>query len=237
MKPVLKNILSVIVLIGGEAIIVAAFFLLRGDAPDNVFALNLIVSSFVYILLFADLLVPWRRIGDKSDSRLGSIGIRWMATIVYAIVAVAFMLVANLVFDWSFQLQVIVHCCFVFFMLLAFVGLMASSSRISSVYEEQTTARKGLDDIRRAAMRLSDTVSLNPALPSGYREKASEIESEIRFISPSASAEAADMENELARLLHDLDIEISNYGHNGDTIDSLFARSARVLSRRKNLRQ
>ena len=45
------------------------------------------------------------------------------------------------------------------------------------------------------------------------------------------------MENELARLLHDLDIEISNYGHNGDTIDSLFARSARVLSRRKNLRQ
>ena len=105
-----KKILSYIALLGGEAIIIiAAFILFRGNLSDNILVLNIVVSSIIYGLFFVDILVPWINLGDKSQKKIGSLGVRWFFTWFYAITAIAVIILGNSVYEWRFSLQIIIH--------------------------------------------------------------------------------------------------------------------------------
>ena len=65
-----KKIVSFIVLLGGEAIIIAAFILFRGSLAPDVLVLNIVVSSVIYGLFFLDILVPWINLNDKQGKKV-----------------------------------------------------------------------------------------------------------------------------------------------------------------------
>ena len=67
-----KKIVSFIVLLGGEAINIAAFILFRGSLAPDVLVLNIVVSSVIYGLFFLDILVPWINLNDKQGKKVGS---------------------------------------------------------------------------------------------------------------------------------------------------------------------
>ncbi|MDR2773672.1 MAG: hypothetical protein LBC19_02815, partial [Tannerella sp.] len=105
-----KNIFSWLLLLFGEAIIIAAFILFRGNTPDNIPVLNIAVGSLVYGLLFCNFRAPWIDLKDKSQKETGAIGISWFAVWFYAIAAVGVMLAANLAYELSFTVQLLIHC-------------------------------------------------------------------------------------------------------------------------------
>jgi hypothetical protein len=121
-----KKIISWLLLLFGEILIITAFILFRGDLADNILVLGIVVSSIIYGLFFVDILVPWIDFRDKSQRRVGSMGVRWFVTWLYAIVAIAVMIIANIIaLDWTFATQLIYSWRFAVPFVFGFVWCIA----------------------------------------------------------------------------------------------------------------
>ena len=140
-----KQILSWLLLLFGEAIIVAAFLLFRGGAADNVFVMNIIVTSIVYLLIFFGFRIPWDDTRDKSGRRIGALGISWFATGWYAIFAVAAM-VCGKVFLLAFTIQLIIHCSLLFLLLLGLLLSRHAADKVREVHRQQKENPDGVGD-------------------------------------------------------------------------------------------
>lgn len=230
-----KTILSRLAFLFGEAIIIASFFLWKGDIQNNIFVLNLIVSSIIYSLLFVDVLVPWIKLNDKSQRQVGSIGLRWIITWSYAIAAICVMLICNLAITTSFELQLIIHCCLTFFLILGFVGVLYSSSKVVEIYEQESTDRYGITEMKQVMISLKNTMTDNPPLPNSYIERINTLEENIRFISPSNNPEAPILEKQFIDTIKEITIAIPNHSINQEKIAFNLKKAEHIYQNRKSL--
>jgi hypothetical protein len=115
--------------------------------------LNIVVSTIIYGLFFIDILTTWINLGDKSQKKVGSLGLRWVFTWVYAILAIATMLVCNVAYDYSFSWQVIIHAILLFLLLFGIIGALTASDKVKEVYDKeeeikQSEYRKRIEQIK-----------------------------------------------------------------------------------------
>ena len=225
-----KTILSAVALIFGEAIIIAAFFLWKGEAPDNIFVLNLIVSSLIYCLFFVDVLVPWI---DKAGKRVGTLGLRWAVTWLYAALAIVAMLLFNLVFNAAFGLQLIIHCCLVFFAALGFIGVMHASGKVAEVHDGEVSDRKGMLEMKESVASLKESAAGHPGLSPECISMIDNIEQELRFISPCGTSEAVSLERQFSETIRDTAIALLEDPIDPEKILSALRRAERTLKKRK----
>ncbi|MDR2914118.1 MAG: hypothetical protein LBV74_04705 [Tannerella sp.] len=230
-----KKILSWIALLGGEAVIIAAFILFRGGLADNILVLNIVVSSLVYGLFFVDVLVPWIDLGDKSQKKVGSLGLRWFFTWMYAIAAIAVMLVANWAYEWSFTLQMIVHCVLLFLLVLGFIASFSASDKVQKVYQQETQNRSGINEMKTAMRNLKDKMSDADGLPESFTNRIDLLEEGLRFISPSNKEEAYGLENSFSKIVSDISFAISNYSMNEEAIESNLKKLEQINQNRKSV--
>lgn len=230
-----KKILSWIALLGGEAIIIAAFILFRGGLANNILILNIVVSSLIYELFFIDILIPWIDLSDKSQKKIGSLGVRWFFTWLYAIAAVSVMLVGNLSFEWSFSVQIISHCILLFFLVLGFVASITSSDKVKEVYSQETFNRNGILDMKKAVKNLKDKANILSDLPIIFINRINLLDDDLRFISPSNSNEAYELERTFIDTIDEITSEISNYTMNEEAIETNLKIVERVFQNRKNI--
>ncbi|MDR0939636.1 MAG: hypothetical protein LBN29_09890 [Mediterranea sp.] len=228
-----KKTLSGLALLGGEAIIIAVFILFGSDLPGKLLVLNIVVSSLIYVLLFMDVLVPWVDLGDKSGRKIGSLGIRWLLTGLYAFAAIAVMLMGNLFFDWTFEAQIIAHCILVFLLVLGFVASMSASDKVAEVYREEVRSRDGINAMKTAMRDLRDKMSETPDLPRSFGERVESLEERLRFVSPSNSQEAYDLESSFAKTVNDIARAISNFQMNEEAIGNNLNKLERIYQNRK----
>lgn len=229
-----KTILQWAAFVVGEAILVAAFFLWRGDAQTSVFALNLTVSTVIYFMSFVDILFPWLKTGDKSHRIFGSLGIRWFATGLYSVLAIAAMIVAGVVFDWNFEVQLIIQGVLLFLLLLGFVAVANSSDKVAKVFEEQEALKSGVLKIKDAVSKLLEE-SIATGLPEDVVSQVSDLNDEIRYISPSNNPEAAELEAQLLSAVSKIRSEISNYRLNEKNISEDLSAAKRICKKRKSV--
>lgn len=230
-----KKILSWIALIGGEAIIIAAFILFKGGLADNIFVLNIVVFSLIYGLFFVDVLVPWIDLTDKSQKKIGSLGLRWFFTWLYAIVAITAMLVGNLVFQWSFSFQIILHSILLFLLILGFVASITSSDKVKEVNRQETLNRSGILEMKNAMRNLKDKMNDLSSLPESFITRVNELEKSLRFISPSNSNEAYDLEHTFTNVIHEITFAISDYSMNEEKIENNLKKAERIYQNRKSI--
>ena len=230
-----KKILSFIALLGGEAIIIAAFLLFRGSLATDILVLNIVVSSVIYGLLFLDILVPWINLNDKQGKKVGSLGVRWLFTWLYAIAAIAVMLVGNLACEWSFALQIIIHCVLLFFLILGLVASLHSGDKVQEVYQQETFNRNGINEMKTAIRDLKDKMNDLPNLPEYFIRKINTLEDSLRFISPTENAEAHGLEQQFIRVINDIAFAISNYSMNEEAIGSNLKKAERIYQIRKSI--
>ena len=230
-----KKILSFIALLGGEAIIIAAFLLFRGSLATDILVLNIVVSSVIYGLLFLDILVPWINLNDKQGKKVGSLGVRWLFTWLYAIAAIAVMLVGNLACEWSFALQIIIHCVLLFFLILGLVASLHSGDKVQEVYQQETFNRNGINEMKTAIRDLKDKMNGLPNLPEYFIRKINTLEDSLRFISPTENAEAHGLEEQYIRVINDIAFAITNYSMNEEAIGSNLKKAERIYQSRKSI--
>ncbi len=231
----LKRILSIAAFLLGEAIIVAGFYLLGGGMPDGEFRLNLIVSTIIYCALFVDVLVPWISSRDKSQKSVGSIGVRWIVTWIYAICAIAIMLIARYAVEIPFKTQVIIHSALLLMLLLGFIAVLHSSDKVSETYSQEARCRRGLDEMKKAAAALKDAALTSGGVPSGCMAAITELEESLRYISPSNAPEAYTLEVQFAEVVKRITYAVSDYPLNKEKIESDLKRAGQIYQSLKSI--
>ncbi|MDD2285314.1 MAG: hypothetical protein PHQ11_07950 [Paludibacter sp.] len=230
-----KKILSFIALLGGEAIIIAAFILFRGSLATDILVLNVVVSSIIYGLFFLDIIVPWIDLNDKMGRKVGSLGVRWFFTWLYGITAIAVMLVGNLAYEWSFTLQIIIHCVLLFFLILGFVASLHSREKVQEVYQQETFNRNGINEMKMAMRGLKDKMIDSPNLPDYFIREINKLEDSLRFISPTENADAQGLEQQFISVINDIEFAISNFSMNEESIGRNLKKAVRIYQSRKNI--
>jgi hypothetical protein len=230
-----KNILSWLLLLFGEAIIIAAFILFGGNTPDNILVMNIVVSSLVYGLFFYNFRAPWIDLQDKSQKETGAIGISWFAVWFYAIAAVGVMLAANLAYELSFTVQLLIHCGLLFFLVLWLLLSRHSAGKVAEIYHEQTANRNGILAMRKAMLALKDKISDTAGLPDNFVQKVNSLEENLRFISPTENNEAHDLENSFVKTIESIRFALQNYSLNAEQIESNLKKCERLYQNRKNI--
>lgn len=229
----MKTILSRLALLVGEAIIIASFFLWRGDAPADIFALNLVVASIIYGMMFVDILVPWVDWADKAQRRVGSIGLRWFVTGSYSILALGVMIVCNWALAVSFELQLILHACLLFLLILGFVGVLHASDKVVDIHLQESAHRSGIAEMRQAMMRLKETLLDCPRLPAVYGERINDLEEGLRYISPCDNPEAHALEARFVEVINEIAIAVPNFSMNQEKIENALTRAEHIYRNRK----
>jgi hypothetical protein len=230
-----KKILSWLLLLFGEAIIVAAFIIFRGSSPDDIHVLNIVVSSFVYGLTFCNFRAPWIDLKDKTQKQVGKLGISWLVTDIYTIVSVGFMLIANLAYELAFPTQLLVHCGLLFFLFLWLLFSHYSADKVAEVYHEQTANHNGILEMKKAIIALKDKIIETKDLPNNFVQKVNSLEESLRFISPTENSEAHELENSFVKVIESIRFAIQDYSLNAEQIDNNLKKCERIYRNRKNI--
>ena len=227
-----KSILSWLLLLFGEAILITAFILFRGNTPNEILVLNMVVSTIVYVLLFLNFRAPWIDLKDKSQKQVGAIGISWFVAWSYAIAAVAVMLLAS---ELSFNIQLIIHCVLLFFLLLGIFLVHHASDKVKEVYQIETTNRNPIVEMKKAMQNLKDKISETADLPDAFIQRINALEEGLRFISPTENSEAEEMERAFIQITNELRFAISDFSMNEEQITNNLKKLERTYQNRKNI--
>jgi hypothetical protein len=230
-----KKILSWISLLLGETLIIAGFILFGSNLTENILVLNIVVSSVIYGLFFVDILVPWIDLNDKSQQKVGSIGVRWLFTWLYAVCAIAAMVISNTELHLIFSTQLIVHGVLIFLLLLGFVAAIHSSDKVKEVYEQETALRNGINEMKAAMRNLKNNANDLPEFPPNFQNRINTLEENLRFISPSNNHEAYNLEHSFVEIVNETGIAISNFSMNEERIESNLKKLERIYQDRKNI--
>ncbi len=212
-----KKVLSWIALLLGEAIIIAAFILFRGNMPDNILVLNTIVTNIIYGLFFIDILIPWVDLDDESQKKIGSLGVRWFFTSLYFIGAIVVIILANVVYDWTFSLQIIIHGILFFVLLVGFAAAFHSSDKVGEVYGKETVNRNGINEMKTAMRNLKGKMN-GLELPVYFINQINILEENIRFISPTNTQEGQELERTFAKTANEIAYAMPNFSMNEEAI-------------------
>lgn len=230
-----KKTISWLSLLLGETLIITAFILFRGKQTDNILALNIVVFTIIYGLFFVDILIPLVDYNDKSSKAIGSIGVRWLATWLYAIIAVAAMIISNIALDLVFSTQLIIHGILFFLLLFGFVAALHSSDKVNEVYAQETANSNGINEMKSVMQGLKYKMSNNLELPDYFINRINELEKNLRFVSPSNKQEDNNLEISFIDTLNNISIEIYDFAMNEESIKKNLQKCEWIYQRRKNI--
>lgn len=231
----MKTLLSLFALLLGEVVIIASFLLWRGELSTNILALNMLVSSLIYCLFFVDILIPWVNWSDKAQRSIGSMGLRWFVTWVYAAFAVTIMLVCNLWLDASFKLQLILHCVLFVLLLLGFTGVLHASGKVAEKYMQENQSRQGLQEMKQAVRGLKETAEGCTQLSAVCLRRINDLEDGLRFLSPSDHWEAHSLERQFIETVESIAAALPGYVANQEKIDTALKKAERLYANRKSM--
>ena len=231
----MKRLLSLFAFLLGEAVIIVSFLLWGGGTATDILALNMVVCSLIYCLFFVDVLVPWVNWSDKAQKSIGSMGVRWFITWVYAALAVAVMLVCNLWLVTSFELQLILHCVLFFLLLLGFTGVLHASGKVAERYVQESQCRQGVQEMKQAVRGLKDAAEGCAQLPASCMRRINDLEDGLRYLSPSDNWEARSLERQFVETVESIAIALPGYAADQEKVDAAFKKAERLYANRKSL--
>lgn len=230
-----KNTLSWLLLFFGEAIIISAFILFRGETADDILTLNIVVSTIVYGMIFLSFRTPWINLKDKTQKQVGALGIRWYIIWLYAVCAIVTMIAANIALELVFTTQLIIHCTLLFFLFLGMLASRHSADKVKEVYEQQTAHRHGITEMKNAMRDLKDKMIGMSNLPDYFIQQINTTEENLRFLSPSNNQEAYGLEHSFVETINEIEFAISNYAMNEERITDNLKKLERTFQNRKSV--
>jgi hypothetical protein len=232
----MKAIFSWLLLLFGETIIITAFILFRGNTPNDIFILNIVVSSLIYMLFFCTYRAPWIDLSDETQQQVGALGINWFTTWLYAVFAIAAMLLANLQLQLGFTIQLIIHCILLFILLWGLLFGQHSADKVKEVYEEQKANRSGIIEMKKAVDRLKDRINETAELPDdNFIQRINTLEENLRFISPSKNSEAHKLEDSFVETVDAIRLALTGDSFNTEQIESNLKTCERLYQKRKQV--
>jgi hypothetical protein len=190
-----------IMLLSGLFVVIAGFFLLV-PALDrtNVFWLNLVVSGLVYLVL-AFVLLGFLGLTGAIDRQLAGLGIRISFGGVYAVAALASMILGSFL-EYSFKTQLFLQLCAGFLLVAGVVFSGLSLDTGDTIEAERQWKQKGKQTILERLHQLDTLVTQQPDAAGGIKARVDMLKEAIRYISPSNNHSARLLDGEIIDAIH-----------------------------------
>ena len=216
----------------GLALVVTGWFLWGDQSQTDIFALNIVVSVVAYVVMFVDILIPWGNFREKTQRRIGNLGVRWFVQYGYSLAAIAFLIICNLA-DLSFDVSLFVQCALLILLIFGFATAKTTGGKIEEVSKEIShmvdcvqLMRDGQDSLLEAAYDAS--------APNEVIEKIKRLGDDLRFITPSNSDTSRNVESQIVELLAQTASLFSSYEINNELIDANITKASRLIQKRKS---
>jgi len=199
-----KKMFSVLLVLLGEAIIILCFLYFGKNLATNILILNIVVTSAIYLLWFIEKFIPMVDLKDKAHKGVGSLGIKWLITLLYAISATTVMVVFNTIRPLDIYGQMIIHGVLFFLLLVGIYFMFYASEKVGEVYSEEHVIRNHVDEMKRVTKEIKLKAELTKDFPPEINTRVTELLENLRFISPCGNYEAVNLEVQYLKEISDL---------------------------------
>ena len=229
----MKRFLGILILLLGQAFIVAAMLLLPHGLEQNIMILDTVVLSIIWWVFSFDLIRPIISEGDHAPE-IGSLGIRWQGQLLYAFLAIVFGILAAY-FSLKFEYQLLGQGGLFGILVLTWLFSLMAKRKVSEVAAAETKALDGRAQMKIAVREVQDALFDSPDAPDDIRRAIEEIESQLRFITPCSNPEALAYEQKFIQLAHEIAITLPHAKMEGESLCANVARLQRTLAQRKSI--
>lgn len=229
----MKRFLGILILLLGQAFIVAAMLLLPHGLEQNIMILDTVVLSIIWWLFSFDLIRPIISEGDHAPE-IGSLGIRWKGQLLYAFLAIVFGILAAY-FSLKFEYQLLGQGGLFGILVLTWLFSLMAKRKVSEVAAAETKALDGRAQMKIAVREVQDALFDSPDAPDDIRRAIEEIESQLRYITPCSNPEALAYEQKFIQLAHEIAITLPHAKIEGESLRANVARLQRTLAQRKSI--
>lgn len=229
----MKRFLGILILLLGQAFIVAAMLLLPHGLEQNIMILDTVVLSIIWWVFSFDLIRPIINEGDHAPE-IGSLGIRWKGQLLYAFLAIVFGILAAY-FSLKFEYQLLGQGGLFGILVLTWLFSLMAKRKVSEVAAAETKALDGRAQMKIAVREVQDALFDSPDAPDDIRRAIEEIESQLRYITPCSNPEALAYEQKFIQLAHEIAITLPHAKMEGESLRANVARLQRTLAQRKSI--
>lgn len=244
MKP--KMLYAILAAMIGEALIVTLNILFRGELPDNVLVLNIVVCSIAYASSAWVFFIKWDKspVDDKVGTWGGTLGVNLWGSSLYSFLVIVALFAMNLhvvvdeisdTYPIEFKYQLLVQGALLFFLIITRFSSHAVADQVENVYNKEAALVSGLDEMKSAARRLQDAVFVCSDVDPNLRKMIDDIQQNIRYLSPVKSSEAKDIESNYVNKVNTLIPAFINYKMNEDLIAKQLSLLKHLVDNRKKI--
>lgn len=191
-----KRIFSIILLLFAEALIIICFHYFGGNLNADIRTMNIVVSSIILLLLYADVILPRINLKDKSQKVVGILGVRGTVVFIYILLAISAMILFNVVWKTEFVTQLIIHGIFILILGIGMYYTIAVSDKVVEVFYEEKKNRGRIDEMKKITKEVQLKLEQMNNVPALVRENVDNLQENLRFLSPSDNADSILLESE-----------------------------------------
>lgn len=228
-----RNLALLMLFALGETLIISGFIYFGVNIPENILLLNIIVSSIVYGLLFIDSAFQWISFNDELQKAIGSIGIKWFSISLYIIAAIVVMIFFNTIYPLSFSKQLLIQCILLFLLFYGLYQSVSASDKVRGVYIEEKKIRSGIEQMKSVTKSLQLKLDAMKNVPPNIIFNISEIQDNLRFLSPCNSNLCHELEKQFMSEMRELDNCFFEVPLNLEKIDDCLKNCQRTYIERK----
>lgn len=239
-----KTVYAIIAAALGEAIVIALNIIFRGDLPQDILILNIVVSTLIYMSSAWVYFIKLDRSDDKVGTWVGTLGVNLWGFNLYSLLALIALLAMNLhvivdqysnTYPVDIKYQFLVHGILLLFLVTTRFFSKTVEGQVKNVYEKEEALKSGLGDMKSATKRLQDAIFVCEDVSPEIRKMIDSIQTDIRYLSPVKSREAKDIEEDFVAKVNALIPAFTNYKMNADSISKQIILLSHIVDNRKKI--
>ena len=216
----------------GYGLIITCFILFGASLETSVLILDIIVSLLIFTQFALFFILPLINLNDASHKEVGMMGLHFYSLYI-CVPASLLLMFLGIVFGIPFSFQLIGQLLILFLLLIGRVATLGAGRKVSGVYHKEQNIKSGKELLRRNLDDFVDYISGIRGIDPNIVDRVQVIKESIRFISPSANAEAKHFDAEIVDIIQDLKILMRDTIANREKILDELSRLERTLNRRK----
>lgn len=229
-----KTFYKILALLLGLGLIIGSFCLFGQSLGNKILILDIIVSILVYIQLVQFAIYPLIDLNRAAHKEVGMMGIYFYVLSAYCILAIGLMFF-GIVYTIPFQIQLMGQIFLAFLALLGRVATLHAGEKVEHIHEKERQMVETRRALRTEMDNFMDELSSWES-PEGIGvQKLYDIQEELKFLSPSANAEAKQYERDFCQIIEELKVLIRNADLNKERIKGKIDHLERILSKRKSI--
>lgn len=227
-----KNIYLALADLLGYGLIIGGFVAFGQSLEQSIRVLDIIVSCLIFTQFVQFTLFPLIDRDNAAHREVGMMGIHFTVLRIYCLAALCVM-IGGIVCDVPFRYQLMGQLLLLLLLLLGRVATLHSGEKVERIYEKEQRIMEGKLSLQRIMDDLMEEVAGAKELAPEVVRSLQAVHEALRFLTPSADAEATELDFRFARTAQSIGVLLRDPKLNGSRIADEVERLTRILSKRK----